>query len=103
MMFDSIGLGRRIVSARGRRGVSQRELAEQVGVSAGYLSRVERGLVEGVPLKLILACAIELGESIDWIARGGSDDEQLISVFRALPEQQQRTVRDFAEYVRGKK
>ena len=98
-MFDVVGLGGRLAKAREKRGISQRELAERVGVSAGYMSRVERGQVEGVPLKLIHACASELRESIEWLVRGGTEDEQFIHAFRAMPDRQQRRVRAFAEHV----
>lgn len=98
-MFDVVALGDRLVRARERRGIPQRELAERVGVSAGYMSRVERGQVEGVPLKLIHACASELGESIEWLVRGGTSDDQFIYAFRAMPERQQRRVKAFAEHV----
>jgi transcriptional regulator with XRE-family HTH domain len=57
-------LGRRIVRARGS--LSQRQLAKSVGVSAAYISRIERG--ERVPtLQLLERIAGVLGVDLSWL------------------------------------
>lgn len=38
-----IALGAKVASIRKRRGLTQESLAEQIGVSPGYLRRIERG------------------------------------------------------------
>ena len=61
-------LGERIKAARAAQGLSQRKLAEMVGVSAQAISKYERGLdipSTGVLLKLAGA----LGVSVDYFAR----------------------------------
>jgi transcriptional regulator with XRE-family HTH domain len=41
--MDLIGIGARLAALRARHGVSGRALADEVGISRGYLSRVENG------------------------------------------------------------
>ena len=42
-MIDTIGLGKRIAEARHKRGLTQRDLARLVGVTAQAVSKWERG------------------------------------------------------------
>jgi transcriptional regulator with XRE-family HTH domain len=55
---------------RGLRGdMRQEELAAQLGVSQGQLSKVERGKVAPT-LEILLGVATRFGKSLDWIVRG---------------------------------
>jgi transcriptional regulator with XRE-family HTH domain len=55
---------------RGLRGdMRQEELASQMGVSQGQLSKVERGKVAPT-LELLLGVATKFSKSLDWIVRG---------------------------------
>jgi transcriptional regulator with XRE-family HTH domain len=47
----------------------QEELASQMGVSQGQLSKVERGKVAPT-LELLLGVATKFSKSLDWIVRG---------------------------------
>jgi transcriptional regulator with XRE-family HTH domain len=40
---DLLALGRALRQLRQRRGLSQEQLGERVGIHAGYISRIERG------------------------------------------------------------
>jgi transcriptional regulator with XRE-family HTH domain len=65
---DPRRLGQRVVRSRGS--LSQRELADAVGVSPAYISRIERG--ERVPsLQLVERVARALGVDVGWL-RGES-------------------------------
>ena len=62
-------IGLRIRGLRGN--TRQEELASQLGVSQGQLSKVERGKVAPT-LEIILGVATRFGKSVDWIVRGDS-------------------------------
>ncbi len=51
----------------------QGELAWQLGVSQGQLSKVERGKVAPT-LEILLGVATKFGKSLDWIARGDANE-----------------------------
>jgi transcriptional regulator with XRE-family HTH domain len=54
-----LSIGRELREARQDRGLSAREVAAAIGVSASHVSRLERGLVDGVGvLVLARACAV---------------------------------------------
>jgi len=50
----------------------QAELASQLGISQGQLSKVERGRVAPT-LEILLGVATKFAKSIDWIVRGSGD------------------------------
>ena len=60
-------IGLRIRGLRG--GMRQEELASQLGVSQGQLSKVESGKVAPT-LEILLGVATKFGKSLDWIVRG---------------------------------
>lgn len=70
-MTTKILLGRRIKQIRKRQGLTQEMLAEQAGISAQYVSNIERGK-ENPTLDLLLRLAdalkIPLGELCDFQA-----------------------------------
>jgi transcriptional regulator with XRE-family HTH domain len=60
-------IGLRIRALRGE--VRQEELAAQLGVSQGQLSKVERGKVAPT-LEILVSLATRFGKSLDWIVKG---------------------------------
>ena len=64
---DLRGIGLRLRDLRGV--MRQEELASQLGVSQGQLSKVERGRVAPT-LEILLGVATKFGKSLDWIVRG---------------------------------
>jgi len=47
----------------------QEQLAEQLSISQGQLSKVERGKVAPT-LEILLGVATKFGKSLDWIVKG---------------------------------
>ena len=81
-------IARRIRTLRKSRGVPLHQLAEQAGISAGYLSEVERGLSEISGVKLARV-AEQLSVSTDYLLSGrdeASSGAAVIQIPRALSE-----------------
>lgn len=81
-------IARRIRMLRKSRGVPLHQLAEQAGISAGYLSEVERGLSEISGVKLARV-AEQLSVSTDYLLSGreeASAGAAVIQIPRALSE-----------------
>jgi transcriptional regulator with XRE-family HTH domain len=66
---DLKSIGDRIRVLRGE--ILQDELALELGISQGQLSKIERGLV-APGLEVLLGLANKFRTSIDWIVRGGA-------------------------------
>ena len=64
---DLKAIGLRVCVLRGD--MRQDDLALQLGVSQGQLSKVERGRIAPT-LEMLLAVANRFGKSLDWIVRG---------------------------------
>ena len=60
----------RIKRARLSAGLSQNDLAVQVGTTNMSISRLERGVHSDMRAALLLAIADATGTSLDWIATG---------------------------------
>jgi transcriptional regulator with XRE-family HTH domain len=68
-------IGARLREERERHGISQRELARRLGVSASLISQVESG--QSRPsVSTLYAIVTELGASLDHVFRGHSHDGQ---------------------------
>ena len=67
-MAGEVMIGSRLRDQRKRVGLSQRELAQRVGVTASALSQVETDQTKP-SVKTLLALVTELGVSLDWIYR----------------------------------
>lgn len=63
------GIGQRIRQVRNACGLTQRELAEAIGVTSGYLSRLERADAEPSEMAL-LSIARHLGARLHWLRTG---------------------------------
>lgn len=62
-------LGSRIAELRSRKGILQKDLAEQAGISVSFLSEVENG--HRTPgAEILLRIADVLGASLDYLVRG---------------------------------
>ena len=60
MQRDVETLGRAILAARRRAGLSQRALAERCGVDQPSISRLERGILPGISLRRLAAIVATL-------------------------------------------
>jgi transcriptional regulator with XRE-family HTH domain len=68
------GIGARLREERVRSGISQRELARRLGLSASLISQLESG--QSRPsVGTLYSIVTELGVSIDRVIRGGDDDD----------------------------
>lgn len=79
-----IVIGARMRARRRQRGLSQSELAEQLGVSFQQVQKYERG-ANRVAASTLLTAARALGTTISWLVgeeSSGRDDDE--DVFRAL-------------------
>ncbi len=66
--MDILELGKRIRTARRKKGMSQAELADKVGISVPYVSDVENGKKTiGVDIFMRIAEALQV--STDWLLR----------------------------------
>lgn len=61
--MDARELGRKVLSYRKEKKLSQEELARLVGVSRNYVSLIERGEAHGISMKVVSQLAIALGTS----------------------------------------
>lgn len=77
MTLDATAIGKRILKARSDKGISQKELADQVlalgldavRITSPYISRIERG--ERLPSTRVLAgIATVLGSTVDYLETG---------------------------------
>lgn len=59
-------LGQRIRQARQARHVTAAQLAEQIGVSANYISELERGIKKNPSMQVIAGMADVLGYPVDY-------------------------------------
>lgn len=75
-------LGSNILKYRTRSGMTQAQLAEKVGVSSAFVSRVERG-EKSVKIETLLSFARELNVSCDALLRE-DDGAQLDTIIKLL-------------------
>ncbi len=67
MEWDATLFGQRLKLARKTRGVTLGTLEERTGVSAGELSRIERGLRPSVGLRSVVAICEALPVRLEWL------------------------------------
>ena len=58
-------LGARLLAARRRQGLKQKELAAKIGIHPVTLSRIEHGTMPGVTLQVVATLADALDISVD--------------------------------------
>jgi transcriptional regulator with XRE-family HTH domain len=64
-MFET--LGDRIRKARGKRGLSQRALAEKLGITRAAMSQIESGVTRDPSGSRLRDMAVELNVSVDYL------------------------------------
>ncbi|WP_026584006.1 helix-turn-helix domain-containing protein [Bacillus sp. J33] len=82
--------GQRIRCLRERKGVTLNAYAKQLGVSAGYLSNLETGKTETIPLSLLETLQKEF--AIFPIASSDNEDVHLTDRFSSIQQQYQSLV-----------
>ncbi len=81
ILFHMDSLAKRIQTSRKLRGISQKELAQKIGVTAGAISQYESNHSATEPtIKNLSKIAIELNVSFEWLAtgRGEADIEDFL-------------------------
>src|SRR5512135_2538244 len=61
--MDSAELGHQVLAKRKKRGLSQSELGNLVGISRNYVSQIERGVAHSISMKVVNQLAVALGVS----------------------------------------
>lgn len=69
------GLGKRIAEIRDRRGLTQKELAEQADLSVSFLSEVENEHRD-IGTEALLRIAHAIGASLDYLVKGTEPDSE---------------------------
>lgn len=69
MYYDLVESGKRIRNLRKQFGLTQEELAEQLGVALNTISRIEIGQ-RGVSIDLALELAVHFNSTLDYIIAG---------------------------------
>jgi transcriptional regulator with XRE-family HTH domain len=90
-------IGRRIAELRGDRGVSQRQLAEAVGIDPSAMSRVESG-ERGLAVGELVAVAEHLGVTTDAILQSAVEARPLFRT-EAGEERVNSAVSQFGEII----
>jgi transcriptional regulator with XRE-family HTH domain len=75
MPFDPYKLGERLMLARRRQGLTQKQLEEASGVNEVTIARVERGRMPQVSQAVVYRLAVALGASLDVLTGLKPDQE----------------------------
>ena len=81
----NVAIGYRIQLSREQAGLTQEQLAEQIGRSTQFISTLERGLA-GPSLETIINICNVLGVSTEWVLRGQRPSPDAASVISAFTE-----------------
>lgn len=69
MYYDLVESGKRIKSLRKQHGLTQEELAEQLGIAVNTVSRIEIGN-RGISIDLAIELAVRFHTTLDYIFLG---------------------------------
>lgn len=72
-------LGERVKRARQERGLSQSDLAERLGLSDAYISKIEMGK-NAMTVTVLAKLSDALGVSTDWLLRNQTREAQEITI-----------------------
>lgn len=106
MSIDYRTIGKRIKEKRKLCSMTQERLAEELGVSVGYVSQIERGITRVnldtlSNISAILDCEItELLTNVDG-RRDGFLSVELSEIFNSLNERQRKMLLEIAEIVKN--
>ena len=82
MHFDQVDFGYRIRTLRKRHGLTQDQLAAQLGISTDHLGKIELGK-RGVSLDLLVQLAESLNVSVDYLLNGTAHRSEKVQVLIA--------------------
>ena len=87
-----LAIGNRIAEARISKGYKSKSVAEQVGVSSQYYSRIESG-VNLCSVETLLAISIVLDISLDYIIFGNTKSNDLKHIESLLADKDDTTIK----------
>ena len=89
-------LGSRVQELRKKKDYTQAELAEQIGITQGYLSEVERGN-ELPGRELLFQLSENLDATVDYLRYGNPQMPQDVRILKAMKwiENQDKSTQDF--------
>lgn len=105
MTVDYKLIGMRLQKARQRSGMTQARLAEEIGVSVGYISQIERGFTK-VNLESLCRITNAIGCDLPRILSGIDTaqqeygQEELLQKFSRLDSRQKSMVLDFIDILK---
>ena len=76
--MNLVEIGARIKTARKKRGLSQAELAERIGINTSYLSDIENGK-KNFGIEILMKLTEALGISADWLLRANIQESAVIT------------------------
>lgn len=93
MIVDANAIGSRIKRSRKLKGLTQEQLAEQIGYSKNYLSTVERG--KSIPtIEFLFKLCTALRETPDYflIGKRNENSDRILDLINSLPYDDQELV-----------
>lgn len=108
MAVDYNIIGERIKLARKERNMTQEKLAEEMGVSIAFLSRIERGSSQINLKRLSQICNIlgtTEGEILNGVSSGSSTylDSELSNILKNCSSEQVKLIYEIAKVIANKK
>ena len=88
-----------IKDLRKERGISQAELAREIGIGRPYLSQIESGdrkIPDGLKLRIATALDVDEASLVNYMTHGAEAEMLLLEAFRGLPVEQQDVWIDMA-------
>ena len=93
MYYDQKECGKRIAKLRKEKGLTQKQLAEQLNISTSNLGKLERGL-QGVSIDLLIEIGFFFSVSTDYLLIGssiphydaGRELDSVIALLQAMKE-----------------
>lgn len=97
MFYDLVESGKRIAVLRKEKGVTQEQMADDLGLSTDTIGRIERG-AKGTSVDMMSCFAEYFGTSMDYIVNGKMEGA-IEAMFAGLSEEQQIKVMNIMKTV----
>ncbi len=91
-MYDIVESGKRIRGLREKKGMTQEQFADKIGVSYKTVNAIENGS-RGTTVDTLDLIAEELGTTIDYIVKGTVENDEIAILLSELPSDKQELAR----------
>lgn len=101
MLTGMESVGERLKRSRESAGLSQQELADEIGATRGAIAQVESGISGSLNAENLTKAARRLGKSAVWLATGEGQESSIDALgdaLAALPEDDRQQAFDFIVY-----